>query len=363
MTMTNLHALNGRDNSVLPWLWRNADGDPERFRADIQVSINHLTSLLSSRKVDYTSLKSTLIPPDGRRQVVFFYDWWEDDSWNYAVEFSKYWLPAIRATLRTSEKDGDLLDLARPDDLLNQQIVRVDDVDIRWSTQFAVYFNNLNDADVATLHNSMMGTPRYRGYVDVTFSGPIRNYLAGMLTFGKIFHDGRVILSHGADEPFVSDEDPVGYPYTEYGLEVVSLLDSYFYAFLDYKIESDSASEFRTDVSLSLAAVTGEIIDLEDVEIFVHTNKLDKYLLVDVDKLRLMTSIGMATVTPEELANTILERLLENYVYDLKIAGDGLTPTFAVSAEFEKPDGAIARRLLALKYDSAQQHIALVSMY
>jgi len=97
--------------------------------------------------------------------------------------------------------------------------------------------------------------------------------------------------------------------------------------------------------------------------VFVPPSKLEKYLLLDEAKLKLMTSIGLQNVTPDELAGVIRDRLQENYVYDLRIADDGVTPLFAVSAEFEKPDGMLTRRLLALKYDHAKGRIALVSMY
>jgi hypothetical protein len=359
--MQNIHTLNARDNSVLPWLFDYFGEDPHRFREGIQRELAHLSELLHSRNVEYSSLKSALIPPEKGVQVAFFYDWMDDPSWNYAVAFAEHWMPLLRGTLRTSVKSGDLLAPNRPDFLLDQQVHRTNDLPIRWDTQYAVYFNNLKQSDVEHLHKTLSSVPRYRGYVDVSLASPVRNYIARCLSALGILHTGRVILSHGGDEPQISNEDPVGFPYKENGFEVVSLLDGYFNSFLDYKIESDSSSKFRVDTSLALAAVTGELINLEEVEIFVHQRKLDEYLFKD-SKLEQMTRIGLGSVTPLNLANSIRERLQENYIYDLRIK-TGPTPTFAVSAEFARPDGSITRRLLALKYDAPREQIALVSMY
>ncbi len=361
--MRNVHSLNARDNGLLPWVFARSNSDPGRFRDNIQRDLDELVTMLRSRQVAYSDLKSALVPPQDGRQVVFLYDWLNDPSWNYAVEFSKHWLPVLRKTLRTSVKDGDLLPPYPAIRHLEYAVHRAGNREVRWDTQYAVYFSNLKTSDIELLHTELLTVDRYRGYIDVTYSSLVRNYLARCITFGKILHDGRVILSHGGDDPFISDEDPVGYPYAENGYQVVSLIDSYFLGFLDYKIESDDASEFHTDVSLSLASITGRLINLAEIKVFVPPSKLEKYLLLDETKLKLMTSIGLQNVTPDELAGVIRDRLQENYVYDLRIADDGVTPLFAVSAEFEKPDGMLTRRLLALKYDHAKGRIALVSMY
>lgn len=360
--MQNIHTLNARDNAVLPWVASIFPEDPEGFRQEIQSELATVTKLLSSRRVKYSELKSSLVPTDKGLQVVFLYDWEDYTSSNYAVEFATHWLPLIRRTLRTSSKRGDLLFTDRPDALLDASVRRANGKQVKWSTQYAVYFSNLSQSDVDLLHSSLSAVPRYGGYIDVTLAGPVRNYIASCLTFGTIFHDGRVILSHGADEPYVSDEDPMRFPYKENGIEVVSFIDMFFYGFLDYKIESDDSSEFRVDVSLCLAAVTGEFINVNEAAVYVDPRKIEKYLLFEEPKLRLMTSIGLGAVTQHELEVLVRERLQENYVYDLQTAVDG-TPKFAVSAEFEKPDGTTTRRLLALKYDASEKRIALVSMY
>jgi hypothetical protein len=98
----NVHSLNARDNGLLPWVFARSNNDPGQFRDNIQRDLDQLVTMLRSRQVAYSDLKSALVPPQDGRQVVFLYDWLNDPSWNYAVEFSKYWLPVLRKTLRTS---------------------------------------------------------------------------------------------------------------------------------------------------------------------------------------------------------------------------------------------------------------------
>jgi len=283
-------------------------------------------------------------------------------SLNYAVAFADLYLPHLRKTLRSSVAKGDLLDDNMPIWDLDRRLVRARNEPMNWRTMYAVYFSNLKQTDVDTLHRELSKDERYRGYIDVSLANPVRDYLARCLPSTWVLHDKKVLLTHGADEPFVQDLDPVGFDLPSYGYEVVSLLDSYFYCFLSYKIESESSNRAEEDRILTLAAHVGAVIDVETVDIVVPAAKLERYLLVDENKLRLMTNIGLQDVTPDDLAGIIRQKLLGSYVYDFRIA-NGDTPTFAVVCEFGAPDGRTLRRLLALKYDAQSNAISLVSMY
>jgi hypothetical protein len=177
-----------------------------------------------------------------------------------------------------------------------------------------------------------------------------------------VINGRKVLMNHGGDDPFIGEEDPVGFGLSEFGFEVVSLIDPYYAGFLSYKIEASNAQQAEDDRILTLAAITGQVIDVKSVEVVVPQDKLDKYLLRDENKLRLMTNIGLRNVSAGDLAEIIKDKLLRNYIYDFRFAPDG-TPLFAVAAEFEKPDGGLVRRLLALKHDRERAAISLVTMY
>ncbi|MBT2585378.1 hypothetical protein [Arthrobacter sp. ISL-95] len=363
--MLGFHVVDARDNALMHWIFfKVAKSDPRLFQQSMQAEAKLIRELLSSRGIRYEDLKSSLVPTDDGIQAVFLYDWWGDESWNYAVAFANKYLPVLRKNLRTSMLHGDLHDMrgTMPVEALEAALVSHRPRTINWQTQYAVYFNNLKKSDVASLHEELSHEPRYVGYIDVTFAGAVRNFLAHTLASQWVICGSKIILSHGADDPFVGQDDPVGFALPKYGYEVVSLMDSYFTGFFSYKIEATSAPQAGDDRILNLAAVTGELIDLRASQVFVHPDKLDKYLLREENKLRLMTSIGLRDVTPNELASLVKNRLLQSYIYDLRFAVDG-TPLFAVTAEFEKPTGGLTRRLLALKYDRATQLVSLVTMY
>jgi len=178
----NVHSLNARDNGLLPWVFARSNNDPGHFRDNIQRDLDQLVTMLRSRQVAYSDLKSALVPPQDGRQVVFLYDWLNDPSWNYAVEFSKHWLPVLRKTLRTSVKDGDLLPPYPAIRHLEHAVHRADNREVRWDTQYAVYFSNLKTSDIELLHTELLTVDRYRGYIDVTYSSLVRNYLARCIT-------------------------------------------------------------------------------------------------------------------------------------------------------------------------------------
>ncbi|WP_166351016.1 hypothetical protein [Phytoactinopolyspora limicola] len=364
--MLGFHALNARDNTLLPWIFFELAGsDPAVFQRTMQAEARQIRDLLASRGVHYEDLRSALVPTTNGVQAVFLYDWLDEPSWNYAVAFSRDYLPCLRGDLRTSMLHGDLHNGqgAIPVDAFEGALVKPRTQPVNWQTQYAVYFSNLHPRDVARLHESLSKQPRYTGYVDVSFTCPARDFLPQTVTSHWVILGDKAILSHGGDEPLVSDEDLVGFDLPAHGYKVVSLLDAYFECFLSYKIEATDAYQAVNDRILSLAAITGELIDVESVEVFVHPDKLDKYLLRDENKLRLMTNIGLQDVTADELAAAIRTKLRKNYVYDFRFAPDG-TPLFAVAAEFDKPnEGGLTRRLLALKHDETRGAISLVTMY
>lgn len=359
------HSLNARDNRLIDWIFHDfAKSDPAAFRDAMQLEARQIRDLLASRKVNYDHLKSALIPSPNGVQAVFLYDWLDDPAWNYAVAFAEQYLLNLRPTLRTSVFQGDLFATNKPMPIvaMDSSLVRARKRLVSWQTQFAVYFTNLRPGDVEALHANLLTTERYTGYIDVTWSGPIRDFLAGCIPPLWVLNDKKVIVNHGGDEPFIQGEEPVGFELDRFGYEVVSLNDSYFAGFLSYKIEARGARKAIDDRILNLAAITGSLIDVDSARIVVPKEKLTKYLLKDEDKLQLMTSIGLQNVTPARLAKVIREKLSTSYIYDFRFAPDG-TPLFAVSAEFQKPAGGRSRRLLALKYDPVAKAISLVSMY
>jgi hypothetical protein len=359
------HVLNARDNTLIHWIFFElAKSDPQLFQRAMQAEATQIRALLGSRDIRYEDLKSSLVPTDDGVQVVFLYDWWGDQSWNYAVAFAEKYLPCLRKDLRTSVLHGDIHDMqgTMPISAMEAALVKPRAQSVNWQTQYAVYFNNLRPGDIARIHESLSNESRYMGYVDVSFASIIRNFLSRTITPSWVVYGRKVILNHGGDDPLVSNEDPVGFDLPAHGYEVVSLVDPYFTGFFSYKIEATDAPQATDDRVLNLAAITGELIDTESVSVLVHPDKLERYLLRDENKLRLMTNIGLQDIAPNDLASVVKTKLSQSYVYDLRFAADG-TPLFAVAAEFEKPEGGLTRRLLALKHDRAQRVISLVSMY
>lgn len=359
------HVLNARDNALMPWIFfEYAKSDPQLFQRTMQEEAKRIRGLLASRGIGYEELKSSLAPTRDGTQAVFLYDWWQEPSWNYAVAFAKKYLPRLRRDLRTSVLHGDLDDrhVAMPILAMEDALVKARPQPVNWHTQYAVYFNNLRPSDVASIHRLLSDEARYAGYIDVSFAGPVRNFIERKMTPLWIIDGRKAILTHGGDDPAVSNEDPVGFDLPACGYEVVSLVDTYFACFLSYKIEATDARQAAEDRILNLAAITGELIDTESAKVLVHPDKLDKYLLRDENKLRLMTNIGLQDVTPDELASVVEAKLSQSYIYDLRYAENG-TPLFAVAAEFEKPNGGLTRRRLALKHDQGQRVISLVTMY
>lgn len=356
------HTINARGSSLFRYIFEDfANGDAERYREAMHQEALQIRSLLSSAGLDYDALKSALSPSEHGRQVVFFYSWSQYPEGNYAVDFASHYLPTLRRKIQTSVLHGDLLE-GPPTEALEKQLVRADHEPTDWTTQYAVYFSNLNDGDVERIHTALLPVTRYTGYIDVTFAGPVRDYLGTCLASQWLVSDRTLILDHGGDDPLIGEENPMGYDFSDKSFKVVSLIGEYYTGFFHYKIEAETHAGSVEDRILTVAAVTGVVHDVAGGNIHVPEKKLREYLLREPSKLALMTRLGLQDVSPEGLEAIIRDRLSRSYVYDLRIAIDG-TPTFAIVAEFVKPDGSKTRRKLALKYDRHYDRVALVSMY
>jgi hypothetical protein len=124
---------------------------------------------------------------------------------------------------------------------------------VNWATQYAVYFSNLSQHDLGDLHQLFFAEPRYCGYVDVSYGGPARDYLADTLAHEMLICDKKALLVHDGDEP-IDNKDPMLYGLEDFGFDVVSFLGEYFNTFFSYKIEIGDTPGADIDRALNLAA-------------------------------------------------------------------------------------------------------------
>ena len=359
----NIHTFNARDNTLFPAVYELSGKDPAKFRSMVLREIEGLDARLRESGVEYSELKSALIPSGGR-QVVFFYDWLGMTS-NYAVAFAEGYLPLLGGELTTSVLAGDThfreisQGAAR---FYAEGLIQPAAREVNWDTQYAVYFSNLSQQDADRIHLGLSKLSRYTGYVDVTHAGAARDGVAVSLPPRWVIRKGVIVSNHGPDGEPVDAIDLIGFEVSRFGFRMVSVVDHLYLGFLSYKVETDVFPWASGDREMTLAVAAGQSIAESDLSVHVPRDKLDKYLLSNPDKLLRMTEAGLADVTPEELSTIIKDKVQGTYIYGLKEASDG-TPLFAVSAEFTSLDGGVTRRLIALKYDRANQRISLTTMY
>ncbi len=159
--------LNAREATLLPFAFDAlSNGDAKSFQRLMQGEAERFRLLLGEHGVNYENLKSALQPtPNGRHQVVFLYDWWEDPALNYAVAFAQRYLPKLRRTMRSSVLHGDLHNIGSmkaPVADLERSRVQGASERIDWNTQHAVYFSNLTTKDVSDLHTVFLGSSQLR---------------------------------------------------------------------------------------------------------------------------------------------------------------------------------------------------------
>ena len=168
-------------------------------------------------------------------------------------------------------------------------------------------------------------------------------------------------MSHEDDCPNEENVNVVGYPFEKFGYTILSLKSSYFDLFLSYKIERAVFPGFEIDTDLSLNAVTPCVIPLDDFKVSLKRAKFKYLKLKKIGKLR---KAGIGDLSCQNIALLIKERIIANYIYNLRYLEEYIVVLFNLMIEVPRASGEYpTRHLVAMKYLHQRKTLRVTTLY
>lgn len=362
-----VHTIDSRDNILLDLMQDHFGLDDEQLRHEIVAAVEYTTAALDARGVKYANLRTALTPQADRHEIALLFDTMRMDEGWYGLPIQRRLLPLLAPASSHSIMLGDLLGPNERQPWIRSQLVAHlqpsgTPLRFRHSTQFyCVYVNNCSADMVQTLNESFRAFTPYVGYADVTYASAFKTYLSTCLISGYIKSRSTIIQPHEDDLPEYANQNTLGYPFDEAGLQCRSIPGTYFGLLLSYKIERPIFAGFERDQVHALNAVSSRPMDIANCTVEIDERKLD-YL--NSDKAGTLKRLGVLGQPKATLEDLIRAKLQSNYLYNLRFRPDYSVATFNILLELEAVDKRLpVRAVAAFAYEQERNAIRLVTPY
>ena len=366
MAMDTIFTLDARENIILEVV-RDHFGLSEGYiRKEIARMFDDTLSALTQSGVDYSQLKSALVPQRKRYEAGFVFDSTLFESTSYGPEALRFLLPLMPQKTPQSVLCGDLIASDEQQGivvrLLEEYMNFVQTLTFRHSTLlYCIYVNNLSGKMLETLNSGLLACNAYIGYMPITCSTTAKDFLSTTLINSFVKTGNTVLLSHEDDRPDVENVNITLNPFEELGCDVRSVQQLKFRSFLSYKIERRVLKNLESDTSFALNAISNQPVPLEDLEVKIDDNKYE-YLLRC--KEGTLSKAGYHQSDKGEIEELIKAKLASNYMYNLRYREEYDVSSFNIILEVpDASDEKIFRYNAALEYIPKKQLVRLITLY
>jgi len=362
--MQPIFTLDARDNVMLEVMRDYFKLSNPVVRREIQAMHRAMVAALASKGITYSELRPALVPQSNHHEAGFIFDsQYIESSW-YGLEVARAILPFLDKRTTQSVLCGDLLgdDQHLVFSILQESLVLARSFEFVHSTLlYCVYLNNLSDAALRRLHTELTRFPAYVGYIPATFASRAKTYLSTTLVHSFLKNGQKVIMGHEDDRPNEENVNMAGYPFEEFGHQVLSLQSSHFDVFLGYKIERAVYDGFKVDTEMALNAVSDHVLPLEEFTVLLEDAKHAYLVSKKAGKLR---KAGIADLDCEDLAALIKSKIAASYIYNLVYLKEHDVIKFNLMLEVPRHDGGYPTRLTAaLEYKPQQKTLRVITLH
>ncbi|RRJ83544.1 hypothetical protein [Aestuariirhabdus litorea] len=359
-----IFTLNARGNVLLEATRDYFGLSSEVMHHEIQRMHIEVQEVLQSKGVPYSALRSGLVPSIDRQEAGFIFDSEAIYSSLYGLEVAKLILPLFNRDSTNSVLCGDLIgdDQGFIYELLEESLVLARSFTfVHGTSLYCVYINNLSNAALNKFHEALSGESSYVGYIPGTFSSRTKTYLSNILVNAYLKNGTTVIMGHEDDRPNEENENLIGYPFEDYGYQVVSLQSLYSGLFLGYKIERPVFPGFEIDTEMSLNSVSEVILPLQGFSIELEEAKHD-YL--KTEKLGKLEKAGIADLGRVDLAELVRQKIDASYIYNMAYLQQHGVVKFNLMLEVPRKGGGYPTKLLAaLEYQPGKKNLRLITLH
>lgn len=326
----------------------------------------------------YLELKSALIPITNatkKRDKLLIFDIEKINSHWYGKEvFLKFKEFLYNFKNKKSERysvlAGDLIS-RQPD--RNEEInkIVIEELgnkmfDLNQKDYYLYYVHNVNKEQSERLESIFKCTDFYIGMIDMTFHSILKDYIANLSPLVNILVRSQNKIYIPEDSQYTQFFD------NEESINLQVIKDTIFELLLSFKIEANYENDDDRRLAVESINKINFPQNMEDVNLFVHPDKVDKYLLYDKNKSAIMRSLGLGEINSNDLSELIINKLESCYFYNLEFKegekdGKNYSVTkFSVVLELpsDRPKDHLDKQRkveVALKYED--EKLQLITMY
>ena len=326
----------------------------------------HLQTIqsLETKGVNYSALRSALIPLADKHEAGFIFDSTFAESSLYGRDVMSRILPLLERRSTQCVLHGDLLgrDQRVIYEILAEFMILSRSFTFRHSTLlFCVYINNLSNNALSRIHQGLASYAAYVGYIPATFASGAKTYLSTTLGGAFLKHGPRVLVDHEDDR---ADDENVNlsfYPFEKHKYEVLSFRSTNHSLFLNFKIERPVYDLDEDDASIAINAMSNSIIPLRDCTVLLEDAKHSYLKTVKFGKL---AKAGIAHLNPDELSSMIKSKINSNYIYNMTYLAEHDVMKFNVMIEIPHSGGGYPTRVtVALEYLPEERLVRIITMH
>lgn len=364
-----IHTLDNRDFLLLK-VFESADisGTNE----DVKCFYNALIEQIGEDS--YSDLKSSLIPitdATKKRDKLLIFDIEKIDSLWYGRKVFSNFIEFLSTFEEQNEERYSILagDLISEKSDINDKINKIiieelgfEKFDLHQKDYYLYYVHNISKEQSERLEKIFRKTDFFIGMIDITFHSFLKDYIVHFSPLVNILVRSKNKIYLPEDSPYTQFIDDKG------SLCVQEIEFNIFALLLSFKIETNYETD--DDRRLAVESINGTDYphNVEDVNLFVHPDKVDKYLLSNKHKSAIMRSLGLGEINSYDLSKLILDKLKSCYFYNLEFmeGKDFKVSKFSVVIElpYDRPEehmDKLRKVQVGLKYEDGK--LKLLTMY
>ena len=364
--MDTIFTLNARDNFFLEFFQNYFCLSTEEMYGEIRVLFNETLDALNVSGIQYSALKTALVPSKDRHELALLFNSQNINSYVYGREVFHRILPLLDRRTTQSVLVGDLLadnnEQEFVSELLRQYLVPARHFTFVHSRLiYCVYLNNLTEHSAKNIIEGLKDFPAYIGYIPTTFDSIAKTFLSMTLANLLVKRESVVIMAHENDLPNTENVNTTFYSFEKFGYQVRSIQEQLFNHFLSFKIERAVHPDYMSDTEFALNSLSQYIEPLTDLQIVIEDAKLEYLMREKAGSLR---KAGIISLSADGLKNLIRRKLSTNYIYNLRYIQEHNVMTFNIIFEVERPQGGDpTRMLLSLEYKPTDKYLRVVTLY
>lgn len=336
--------------------------NPTQFGHFIRAHHETLVNELSAVGISYDALSPALVPTTGdRHEMALLFNIEHVSNGMYGHAVAEVLIPLLNRKSTLSVLAGDIgLPPEKTKQLALVAGFNSNPSTDEWGRQFiyCVYLSNVSAGQRDEIHAALQSEEMYLGYVPCTYTSDFRTVAGTMVATRFLKHKHTVLVDHGSDDPWVSSENEIGYPFKENNYTVVSVNSQLFSPLLGYKIPSKVYPEYRDDVLVSLNAISENPLALNGFEVLLDEGK---YGYLRDCKDGLLRIAGLDELSREDLAAVIRAELSNGYIYRLQHNVDE-TVQFGIVLELHREQDHPVKVAVGLKYFPDTRELSLVTL-